>query len=120
MEKYWIGLLFWIIAFVLFVISHVAGWPNGIAAVFLALIVVGPALFYPVVYFKFSDTENDNNFVKSLAEMWGPFWAAVAAFSLFLSTQTNEPTPKEPPTSTPTGSEKSEDGNAEGSLDTTK
>ena len=60
-------------------------WPPKSQVQFFSLVtvVVGPPLFYPATYYVLSDSR-ERQYVKGLAEMWGPFWVAIAALCLVL------------------------------------
>jgi len=76
---YWIWTFVWIAFFALFVAAMIFAWRVP-AVISLAAVAVGPTIFYPVVYFRGPEGKRDT--VKSISEIWMPFWAAVAAFCL--------------------------------------
>jgi hypothetical protein len=45
----------------------------------LAVIVLGPPLFYPIAHYIAFQDPNDRDYIKRLGEMWTPFWAAMSA-----------------------------------------
>lgn len=67
--------------FVLFVWAH--GKRRLLELSLAAILVVGPPLYYPIAYFL-NSTADERVFVKTLAELWGPFWAALSAICLLL------------------------------------
>lgn len=83
--KYFLGVFVWLVALVVLAAAKGGCLSNPKAApIALAIVVIGPPLFYPVAYYLFSPQAGDKPFVKELAEMWGPFWAAVSGVALIL------------------------------------
>jgi hypothetical protein len=61
-------------------------------------LVVGPTLYYPVVYLVLRHIDvQAGDYVKFLAEVWAPFWAACSGFILVLLTLPVQRAPDEPP-----------------------
>lgn len=79
------GIVVWCIAALKLIFSKKCKKQRTCTA--LAVVVIGPPLFYPLMYFVFSMACwypcSARSFTKLVAEMWGPFWVAVSALAVF-------------------------------------
>jgi len=76
---YWLGVTVYLSAALGFATAMVnLGDLAWTTRVLFGLLIVGPPFFYGSAFFATSDP-GERAFVKLLAEIWGPFWAAASA-----------------------------------------
>jgi len=81
---HWFAASLYVVAFGVLLLSR-AKRMQALERAMAFVLVVGPALYYPIAFFALrhvSDMEGE--YVKLLAEVWGPFWAAASAFYLLV------------------------------------
>lgn len=84
---YFAGTVIWFIFLTLFVCSFKRRLFSSATEVLLVLVVAGPPFFYGCMYhiavhIRSSGLKTDE--VEKMLEIWGPFWAAVAALCLII------------------------------------
>jgi hypothetical protein len=74
---YWLLVIGYCLVLIAFLIACKRGKTKPMY-VLLTLLIIGPAAGYPIAYFLHHGSSDEQLYIRTLAELWGPLWAALS------------------------------------------